>query len=190
MVSVSWLQCSGHAHIQRSGRESSMNRTELEAVRSGNTCNAAVITTKKPVHPGFCRVKQLDCNGHRFIWCGGGKGYNCKLNSGILGEGRSITLEVEERRLPGFLTVFFFYTFVCVCARAHVCLYVLVYVCHEVSEEGRRQLTGVSLLPLAHTCAFIGGSLFLVKVASIVAFLVSCSKRINKQKQTRMEVRN
>lgn len=173
-----------------------MNRAELEAVRSGNTCNAAIITTKKPVHPGFCRVKQLDCNGHRLIWCGGGKGYNYKLNSGILGEGRSITLEVEERRLQDFLP-FFFYTFVCVRARAHprihVCLYILVHVCHDVwvrKADGRRQLTGVSLLPLAHTCAFIGGSLFLVKVATIVAFLVSCSKRINKQKQTRMEVRN
>lgn len=137
-----------------------MSRAEHEAVRSGNTCDAAITTTKKPVHSGFCWVKQLDCNGHRFIWRGSGKGYNYRLNSGILGEGRSITLEVEERRLAGFLTIFFTFVYVCVCACGHVCTCACMP--WNVSEEGRRQLTGVSLFPLAHTHAFIGGCFFWV----------------------------
>lgn len=134
--------------------------TELSMKRwRGNTCNAAIITTKKPVHPGFCWIKQLDCNGHWFIWHGWGKGYKDKLNSGILGEGRSITLEVEERRLPGFLTLFF-HICVCSCACRHECA--CAFMPWNVSKEGRRQLTGVSLLPLAHMCAFIRGCFFWV----------------------------
>lgn len=165
-----------------------MSRAEHEAVRSGNTCDAAVTTAKKPVHSGFCWVKQLDCNGHRFIWRGSGKGYNYKLNSGILGEGRSITLEVEERRLAGFLTFFFTFVYVCV----HVGMYAHVHVCHEMwARKAEDNWLGCLSFRL-HTRMLSSEviSSELVKVTIIVALLVSCSKRIKKEKQIRTEVRN